>query len=82
MTALSKGLGSSDYYLLSNLGVVRSITREWRYLPASFGGMELFDLTTEVTAATLNSFLQHFGTNTLIGTTLQAALEYLQLELG
>jgi hypothetical protein len=28
MTALIRGLGSADYYLLSNLGVVRSITRE------------------------------------------------------
>ena len=82
MTALSKGLGSADYYLLSNLGVVRSITREWRCLPASFGGMELFDLTTETTAATLNSFLQHYGSNTNIGITLLAALEYLQLEIG
>jgi hypothetical protein len=44
--------------------------------------MELFDLTTEVTAATLNSFLQHYGSNTNIGITLLVALEYLQLEIG
>lgn len=82
MTNLSKGLGSADYYLLSNLGVVRSITREWRYLPASFGGMHLFDLTIETTAATLSSLLQHYNMDTALGITLKAAMEHLQLELG
>ena len=82
MTALSKGLASADFYLLSNLGVVRSITKEWRYLPATFGGIELFDLTTETTAANLSMFLQHYDTKSALGITLKAAMEHLQLELG
>mmetsp|Transcript_34100 Transcript_34100/g.69636 ORF Transcript_34100/g.69636 Transcript_34100/m.69636 type:complete len:111 (+) Transcript_34100:3143-3475(+) len=82
MTSLSKGLGSADYYLLSNLEVVRSITREWRNLPASFGGMNLFDLTIETTAATLSSLLQHYNMKTALGTTLKAAMEHQLLVLG
>ena len=44
--------------------------------------MGLFDLTTETTAATINSLLQHYGTDSPVGITLQATLENLQLELG
>ena len=52
-----EGLGSSNFYLISSLGVVRSIKKEWRYLPPTFSGMGLFDLTTETTVATINSLL-------------------------
>ena len=79
---LKDGLGSSDFYLLSSLGVVRTIKKEWRYLPAGFGGMGLEDLTAETAAATINSFLQHYQMDSAIGVTLTAALENLQLELG
>ena len=82
MAALRKGLGSSDYYLISSLGVVRSIKKEWRYLPACFGGIGLYNLVTETTAATLNSFMQHYNTETALGITLTATLEELQIELG
>ena len=82
MKELSKGLGSADFYLISSLGVVRSIKKEWRYLPPTFSGMGLFDLTTETTAATINAFLQHYGTDSPVGVTLQATLENLQIELG
>ena len=61
---------------------MRSITKEWRYLPAAFCGMGLFDLPTETTITTLNSFLQHYGTDSSLGVTLQASLENLQMELG
>ena len=44
--------------------------------------MGLFDLTTETTAATINSLFQHYGTDTPVGITLQATLENLQIELG
>ena len=82
LPALRSGLGSADYYILSNLGVVRSITREWRYLPATFGGMELFELPIETTAATISSFLQHYSTGSQIDIALTAAMQYLQLEIG
>ena len=79
---LREGLRSSDYYLISSLGVVRSIKTEWRSLPAAFCGMGLYNLVTETTATTLNSFLQHYNTDFMLGTTIQATLENLQLELG
>ena len=82
MKELREGLGSSDFYLISSLGVVRSIKKEWRYLPPAFSGMGLFDLTTETTAATINSLLQHYGTDSLVGITLEANKENLQIELG
>ena len=82
LNKLQDGLGSSDYYLISSLGAVRSIAKEWRYLPAAFCGMGLFDLTTETTIATLNSFLQHYGTSSSFGITLLASMEHLQMELG
>ena len=44
--------------------------------------MRLFDLTTETTIATLNSFLQHFSTSSSLGITLLASMEHLQMELG
>ena len=44
--------------------------------------MGLYDITTETTAATINSFLQHYNMPTLLGITLQACLENLQIELG
>ena len=82
MKELREGLGSSNYYLISSLSIVRSIKTEWRYLPAAFCGMGLYNLVTKTTAANLNSFLQHYNTNSALGTTIQATLENLQLELG
>ena len=60
----------------------RSIRKEWQYLPPTFSRMGLFDLTTETTAATINSLLQHYGTDSPVGITLQATMENLQIELG
>ena len=58
------------------------IKKEWRYLPAAFCEMGLFNLVTETTAATLNSFLQHYNTNSALVTTLSVTLENLLLKLG
>ena len=44
--------------------------------------MGLYNIATKPTAATINSFLQHYNMSTSIGATLQACLENLQLELG
>ena len=82
MKKLNEGLGSLDFYLISSLGVIRSIKKEWRYLPAAFCGMGLFNLVTETTLATLNSFLKNYNTNLALGITLSATLENLQLKLG
>ena len=80
MKELKEGLGSSNYYLTSSLGGVQSIKKEWRYLPAAFCGMGLFDLTTKTTEANLNTFLQHYNTDSAVGITLIMTLENLQLE--
>ena len=79
---LEEGLGLADYYLLSKLGVVRTISKELRYIPPAYGGIGLYDLTCETTGATLNSLLQHYGTETPLGIYLTASLENMQIELG
>jgi endonuclease/exonuclease/phosphatase family metal-dependent hydrolase len=79
---LSKGLATADYYMLSSLGVVRSITTEWRYLPSAFGGIGLYDLPIETAAANLSMLLQHYEVQTKLGITLKAAIEHLQIEIG
>ena len=79
---LEEGLGSADFYLLSKLGVVRTISKELRYIPPTYGGIGLYDLTCETTGATLNSLLQHYGTETPLGIYLTASLENMQIELG
>ena len=82
MEELEEGLGPVDFYLLSKLGVVRSISKELRYIPSFYGGVGLFDLTCKTTAVTLNSFLQYYGTATPLGIYLKGSLENLQIELG
>ena len=79
---LQEGLGKSDYHLISSLGVVRTIQREWRYMPSTFGGMGLFSLPLEATISSLNLLLQHYQTSGALGTTITTALENLQVELG
>ena len=76
------GLGTRDLKILSMLGICRNLTTEWRYLPSCYGGMELNCLTVEATAASLNLFLQHYGTDTSLGTYLTTSIENMQLELG
>ena len=61
---------------------MRNITKQLRYLPHQYCGMELINLPTETTAAQVNCQLQHYGRDTALGDTLTAALEHLQLEIG
>ena len=68
--------------MLSKLGVMRSIKTPLWYIPSFFCGIGLFSLTTETTGATLNSFLQHYRTDSYLGETLKVSLEHLQLEPG
>ena len=79
---LKNGLGKSDHKILSMLGICRNINTQWRYLPHCYRGMELHNLPIETTAASINSFLQHYGTKTNLGLYLTALIENLQLELG
>ena len=61
-----EGLWSSNFYLIISLDIVRSIKKEWRYLLAAFCGMGLYNLTTEITPANVNSFLQHYNTDSAL----------------
>ena len=78
---LENGLGTTDFYLTSRLGVVRNIPKQLRYLPHHYCSMELLNLPMETTAAQINSLLQHYGTDTALGHTMTAAMEHLQLEI-
>ena len=44
--------------------------------------MGLYNLVTETTAENLNSFLQHYNTDSALGITFSTTLENLQLEIG
>ena len=79
---LKNGLGTRDHKILSMLGMCRSINTQWRNLPHCYGGMELCSLPIKTTAASINSFLQHYGTKTNLGLYLTALIENLQHELG
>ena len=79
---LKSGLGSTDFYLMSKLGVARTILTAVRYLPHVYGGMELNILPVETTLAQINCLLQHYDTTTALGTTLSAAITHLQVEIG
>ena len=73
MKELKEGLGATDFYLISKLGVVRSIAREWWYFPSTFGGMGLHSLPVEATVCSVNLFLQHYGSGSNWGSQLRQA---------
>ena len=79
---LEGGLGSTDFYLISKLEAARSILTAHRYMPHIYCGMELHSLPVETTVVQINCLFQHYGTTTVLGTTLTAAIEYLQVEIG
>ena len=68
--------------LLPKLGVNRNIKAGWRHLHPTFGGVGIRTLLTEVVIARVNLLMQHYGTNSSIGTQLTTSLELLQLETG
>ena len=82
MKELERGLRLTDFYLMSKLGVARTIPTAVRYLPHIYCGMELNSLPVETKVAQINCLLQHYGTTTALGTTLSAAIEHLQVEIG
>ena len=79
---LENGVGTTDYYLTSQLGVAMNIPKQLRYLPHQYCGMELLNLPMEATSAQVNCLLQHYGTDSLLGHTMTAVMEHLQLEIG
>ena len=53
-----------------------------RYMPPYFCGMELNSLPVETTVAQIKCLLQHYGTNTVLGTILTAVMKHLHVEIG
>ena len=47
-----------------------------------FGGMGLHSLPVEATVCSVNLFLQHYGSGSHLGLTIEASLQELQMELG
>ena len=82
MKEFERGLGSTDFYLMSKLGVARTIPTAVRYLPHIYCGMELNSLPVETMVVQINCLLQHYGRTTALRTTLSAAIEHLQVEIG
>ena len=74
---LENGLGTTDYYLPSQLGVVRNIPKQLRCLPHQYYGMKLLNLPMETTAAQVNCLLQHYSTDSALGHTMTAAMVHL-----
>ena len=66
---LENDMDSTDFCLISKLGVARTIPTALRYMPRQFCGMELNSLPVETTVAQINYLLQHYGTETSLGTT-------------
>jgi hypothetical protein len=65
--------------ILPRLGVNRNLKRECRHLHPSYCGFGLFSLPIEATIARVNMFLQHWGSPTIVGISLQTTMELLQL---
>ena len=82
MKELERGLRLTDFYLMSKLGVARTIPPAVRYLQHIYCGMELNIVPVETTVAQINCLLQHYGITTALGTTRVAAIEHVQVEIG
>jgi hypothetical protein len=72
------------YYILCPLGgVIRSAKREIRYLDSGFYGVGFPQhWGAEAIMESLNKFLTHYGTTSLLGTQYQMSTELLAIELG
>jgi hypothetical protein len=57
-------INKSDYEILPNLGVARTVKRELRTLHTTFGGFGLFHLPTEQLICRISMLLQHYHTST------------------
>ena len=79
---LGNGLGSTDFYLISKLGVTRSIPTELSYMPHYYCDIELNSLLVDATVARINCLIQHYVASTALRTTLTAAIKRIQAEIG
>ena len=78
---LENGLVSTDFYIISKLGVAQTIPTTLRCIPHQLCGMELNSLLAETTVSKINFLLQHYGTEAVLGTTQTVSIEYLQSEI-
>eukprot|EP00804_Cyclotella_cryptica_P027837 CCRYP_009243-RA/>CCRYP_009243-RA protein AED:0.57 eAED:0.57 QI:0/0/0/0.5/1/1/2/0/274 len=68
--------------LLPLLSINRNIRKGWQTLHSGFLGVDLLNFTVEMLIEKLNLLLQHYGSSSDTGITLQANIEHLQLESG
>ena len=75
---LMNGPGTRDHKILSKLDIYKNINKPWLHLLHCYGSTELNSLPIEFTAASLNSFLQHY-TELALGIYLMVSIENLQI---
>ena len=75
-------LDKQDYEMMNCLGIASTIQKGWRKLHSTFGGVGLFNLSTEQLIERINLLQQHYENGTLLSSKLSTSLAYLQLQLG
>jgi hypothetical protein len=78
----AKLLDNVNYKTLNVLGILRNVTKGRRKINSTFGGFDLFNLSTEQLISRVNMFFQHYHVSTNLSKKLDASLGYLQLQLG
>ncbi len=82
LEAAKQLLNDTDWKTLNILGVLQNITKGLRRLNTTFGGFDLFSLSTEQLICQVNMLLPHYHVSTNLSKKLDASLRYLQLQLG
>ena len=75
-------LDKQEYQMVNCLGIASTISKGWRKLHSTFGGVGLFNLSTEQLIERINLLQQHYENGTLLSSKLSASLACLQLQLG
>jgi hypothetical protein len=72
-------LNNVDYKTLKVLGILRNVTKGLQKIHTAFGGLGLFDLSTEQLISRVNMFFQHYHVSTNLSKKLDKTL---QLQVG
>jgi hypothetical protein len=61
--------------------MVRTISKEGRYMSSAFYGVKMLCLSTKTVIMKLSALLKHYKTSTKLGTTMTAAIKHLHLDI-
>jgi hypothetical protein len=75
-------LERTDFRILPLLGVNCHINRSLCHLHFTFGGISLLDLAVEQHICRVNMFVQHYGSQSIVGKKLMSSMHWLQLQIG